>query len=146
MSPRPRPLAELQLKEKAVPIPEASSFFIFSSTNKCVSPWPLCAVTYRALVGGAVPGFPETLSPDSLHQENSLLESGVLCPACNSAAQGEEGFGPAHCWHRAGWVHWLLSEGSFRQGTRAGDTVVLNGFSSSRLYKHTGTRVFTVFL
>ncbi|XP_066456419.1 voltage-dependent L-type calcium channel subunit alpha-1S [Eleutherodactylus coqui] len=34
LSPRPRPLAELQLKEKAVPIPEASSFFIFSSTNK----------------------------------------------------------------------------------------------------------------
>uniref|UniRef100_A0A8I5Y8D5 Voltage-dependent L-type calcium channel subunit alpha n=1 Tax=Rattus norvegicus TaxID=10116 RepID=A0A8I5Y8D5_RAT len=33
-SPRPRPLAELQLKEKAVPIPEASSFFIFSPTNK----------------------------------------------------------------------------------------------------------------
>ncbi|XP_037352726.1 voltage-dependent L-type calcium channel subunit alpha-1S [Talpa occidentalis] len=34
LSPRPRPLAELQLKEKAVPIPEASSFFIFSPTNK----------------------------------------------------------------------------------------------------------------
>uniref|UniRef100_A0A5F8G215 Voltage-dependent L-type calcium channel subunit alpha n=1 Tax=Monodelphis domestica TaxID=13616 RepID=A0A5F8G215_MONDO len=32
--PRPRPLAELQLKEKAVPMPEASSFFIFSPTNK----------------------------------------------------------------------------------------------------------------
>lgn len=38
MSPRPRPLAELQLKEKAVPIPEASSFFIFSPTNKWVAP------------------------------------------------------------------------------------------------------------
>ncbi|KAM4699185.1 voltage-dependent L-type calcium channel subunit alpha-1S [Discoglossus pictus] len=34
LSPRPRPLAELQLKEKAVPMPEASSFFIFSPTNK----------------------------------------------------------------------------------------------------------------
>uniref|UniRef100_A0A8C6X1R3 Voltage-dependent L-type calcium channel subunit alpha n=1 Tax=Naja naja TaxID=35670 RepID=A0A8C6X1R3_NAJNA len=34
LSPRPRPLAELQLKEKAVPMPDASSFFIFSPTNK----------------------------------------------------------------------------------------------------------------
>ncbi|XP_048467812.1 voltage-dependent L-type calcium channel subunit alpha-1S-like [Rhincodon typus] len=34
LSPRPRPLAELQLKEKAVPMPNASSFFIFSPTNK----------------------------------------------------------------------------------------------------------------
>uniref|UniRef100_H0WJH4 Voltage-dependent L-type calcium channel subunit alpha n=1 Tax=Otolemur garnettii TaxID=30611 RepID=H0WJH4_OTOGA len=34
VSPRPRPLADIQLKEKAVPIPEASSFFIFSPTNK----------------------------------------------------------------------------------------------------------------
>uniref|UniRef100_A0A7M4EDW4 Voltage-dependent L-type calcium channel subunit alpha n=1 Tax=Crocodylus porosus TaxID=8502 RepID=A0A7M4EDW4_CROPO len=34
LSPRPRPLAELQLKEKAVPMPEASAFFIFSPTNK----------------------------------------------------------------------------------------------------------------
>ncbi|XP_043932539.1 voltage-dependent L-type calcium channel subunit alpha-1S isoform X2 [Protopterus annectens] len=34
LSPRPRPLAELQLKEKAVPMPAASSFFIFSPTNK----------------------------------------------------------------------------------------------------------------
>ncbi|KAG8518020.1 LOW QUALITY PROTEIN: Voltage-dependent L-type calcium channel subunit alpha-1S, partial [Galemys pyrenaicus] len=34
LSPRPRPLADIQLKEKAVPIPEASSFFIFSPTNK----------------------------------------------------------------------------------------------------------------
>ncbi|XP_067834585.1 voltage-dependent L-type calcium channel subunit alpha-1S-like isoform X2 [Heptranchias perlo] len=33
LSPRPRPLAELQLKEKAVPMPNASSFFIFSPTN-----------------------------------------------------------------------------------------------------------------
>ncbi|XP_072853564.2 voltage-dependent L-type calcium channel subunit alpha-1S isoform X1 [Pogona vitticeps] len=34
LSPRPRPLAELQLKEKAVPMPESSAFFIFSPTNK----------------------------------------------------------------------------------------------------------------
>ncbi|XP_078500327.1 voltage-dependent L-type calcium channel subunit alpha-1S isoform X1 [Lissotriton helveticus] len=34
ISPRPRPLADIQLKEKAVPMPEASSFFIFSPTNK----------------------------------------------------------------------------------------------------------------
>ncbi|KAG2468021.1 voltage-dependent L-type calcium channel subunit alpha-1S-like isoform X1 [Polypterus senegalus] len=34
LSPRPRPLAELQLKEKAVPMPEASSFFIFGPQNK----------------------------------------------------------------------------------------------------------------
>ncbi|OCT94594.1 voltage-dependent L-type calcium channel subunit alpha-1S [Xenopus laevis] len=33
-SPRPRPLAELQLKEKAVPMPDASSFFIFGPDNK----------------------------------------------------------------------------------------------------------------
>uniref|UniRef100_A0A4W6F8G4 Voltage-dependent L-type calcium channel subunit alpha n=1 Tax=Lates calcarifer TaxID=8187 RepID=A0A4W6F8G4_LATCA len=29
ISPRPRPMADLQLKEEAVPLPEASSFFIF---------------------------------------------------------------------------------------------------------------------
>ncbi|EPQ20349.1 Voltage-dependent L-type calcium channel subunit alpha-1S [Myotis brandtii] len=46
-SPRPRPLAELQLKEKAVPIPEASSFFIFSPTNKWVA--PRCCVGFRVL-------------------------------------------------------------------------------------------------
>ncbi|KAG8450975.1 hypothetical protein GDO86_003308 [Hymenochirus boettgeri] len=34
LSPRPRPLAELQLKEKAVPMPEATSFFIFGPKNK----------------------------------------------------------------------------------------------------------------
>ncbi|XP_036388275.1 calcium channel, voltage-dependent, L type, alpha 1S subunit, a [Megalops cyprinoides] len=33
-SPRPRPMADLQLKEKAVPMPEASSFFIFGPQNK----------------------------------------------------------------------------------------------------------------
>ncbi|XP_048859037.1 dihydropyridine-sensitive L-type skeletal muscle calcium channel subunit alpha-1-like isoform X1 [Brienomyrus brachyistius] len=33
-SPRPRPMADLQLKEKAVPLPEASSFFIFGPQNK----------------------------------------------------------------------------------------------------------------
>uniref|UniRef100_A0A3B3RNA3 Voltage-dependent L-type calcium channel subunit alpha n=1 Tax=Paramormyrops kingsleyae TaxID=1676925 RepID=A0A3B3RNA3_9TELE len=34
VSPRPRPMADLQLKEKAVPMPEASSFFIFGPQNK----------------------------------------------------------------------------------------------------------------
>ncbi|XP_069048207.1 voltage-dependent L-type calcium channel subunit alpha-1C isoform X2 [Lepisosteus oculatus] len=34
VGPRPRPLSELQLKEKAVPMPEARAFFIFSHTNK----------------------------------------------------------------------------------------------------------------
>ncbi|XP_037702191.1 voltage-dependent L-type calcium channel subunit alpha-1C isoform X2 [Choloepus didactylus] len=34
VGPRPRPLSELHLKEKAVPMPEASAFFIFSSTNR----------------------------------------------------------------------------------------------------------------
>lgn len=33
-SPRPRPMADLQLKEEAVPMPEASSFFIFGPQNK----------------------------------------------------------------------------------------------------------------
>ncbi|CAG13971.1 unnamed protein product, partial [Tetraodon nigroviridis] len=33
-SPRPRPMADLQLKEESVPIPEASSFFIFGPRNK----------------------------------------------------------------------------------------------------------------
>uniref|UniRef100_A0A6Q2XZM2 Voltage-dependent L-type calcium channel subunit alpha n=1 Tax=Esox lucius TaxID=8010 RepID=A0A6Q2XZM2_ESOLU len=33
-TPRPRPMADLQLKEEVVPIPEASSFYIFSSQNK----------------------------------------------------------------------------------------------------------------
>ncbi|XP_075886257.1 voltage-dependent L-type calcium channel subunit alpha-1C [Nelusetta ayraudi] len=34
VGPRPRPLSDIQLKEKAVPIPEARAFFIFSNTNK----------------------------------------------------------------------------------------------------------------
>ncbi|KAL2102517.1 hypothetical protein ACEWY4_001685 [Coilia grayii] len=34
VGPRPRPLSDLQLKEKAVPMPEARAFFIFSHTNK----------------------------------------------------------------------------------------------------------------
>ncbi|XP_055213547.1 voltage-dependent L-type calcium channel subunit alpha-1C isoform X31 [Gorilla gorilla gorilla] len=34
VGPRPRPLSELHLKEKAVPMPEASAFFIFSSNNR----------------------------------------------------------------------------------------------------------------
>uniref|UniRef100_A0A8C8M645 Voltage-dependent L-type calcium channel subunit alpha n=1 Tax=Oncorhynchus tshawytscha TaxID=74940 RepID=A0A8C8M645_ONCTS len=33
-TPRPRPMADLQLKEEVVPIPEASSFYIFSSDNE----------------------------------------------------------------------------------------------------------------
>uniref|UniRef100_A0A3Q2WCL3 Voltage-dependent L-type calcium channel subunit alpha n=1 Tax=Haplochromis burtoni TaxID=8153 RepID=A0A3Q2WCL3_HAPBU len=33
ISPRPRPMADLQLKEEAVPLPEASSFFIFGPQN-----------------------------------------------------------------------------------------------------------------
>lgn len=33
-SARPRPMADLQLKEESVPIPEASSFFIFGPRNK----------------------------------------------------------------------------------------------------------------
>lgn len=35
VGPRPRPLSELHLKEKAVPMPEASAFFIFSPNNRC---------------------------------------------------------------------------------------------------------------
>uniref|UniRef100_A0A8B9HHA7 Voltage-dependent L-type calcium channel subunit alpha-1C n=1 Tax=Astyanax mexicanus TaxID=7994 RepID=A0A8B9HHA7_ASTMX len=34
VGPRPRPLSDIQLKEKAVPMPEARAFFIFSHTNK----------------------------------------------------------------------------------------------------------------
>ncbi|XP_028853746.1 calcium channel, voltage-dependent, L type, alpha 1S subunit, a [Denticeps clupeoides] len=34
LSPRPRPMADLQLKEEAVPMPETSSFFIFGPQNK----------------------------------------------------------------------------------------------------------------
>uniref|UniRef100_A0A672P9U1 Voltage-dependent L-type calcium channel subunit alpha n=1 Tax=Sinocyclocheilus grahami TaxID=75366 RepID=A0A672P9U1_SINGR len=34
ISPRPRPMADLQLKETVVPMPEASSFFIFGPQNK----------------------------------------------------------------------------------------------------------------
>lgn len=36
-SPRPRPMADLQLKEEAVPMPDASSFFIFGPQNKYVA-------------------------------------------------------------------------------------------------------------
>ncbi|XP_069484744.1 voltage-dependent L-type calcium channel subunit alpha-1C isoform X3 [Ambystoma mexicanum] len=34
VGPRPRPLSELHLKEKAVPMPEASAFFIFRPNNR----------------------------------------------------------------------------------------------------------------
>uniref|UniRef100_A0A674IUJ4 Voltage-dependent L-type calcium channel subunit alpha n=1 Tax=Terrapene triunguis TaxID=2587831 RepID=A0A674IUJ4_9SAUR len=34
VGPRPRPMSELHLKEKAVPMPDASAFFIFSPTNR----------------------------------------------------------------------------------------------------------------
>ncbi|XP_060745275.1 voltage-dependent L-type calcium channel subunit alpha-1C isoform X1 [Tachysurus vachellii] len=34
VGPRPRPLSDIHLKEKAVPMPEARAFFIFSHTNK----------------------------------------------------------------------------------------------------------------
>jgi len=34
ISPRPRPMADLQLKEEAVPLPEASSFYVFGPQNK----------------------------------------------------------------------------------------------------------------
>ncbi|XP_051949885.1 calcium channel, voltage-dependent, L type, alpha 1S subunit, b [Xyrauchen texanus] len=34
ISPRPRPMADLQLKETVVPMPEASSFYIFGPQNK----------------------------------------------------------------------------------------------------------------
>uniref|UniRef100_A0A4W4FWJ6 Voltage-dependent L-type calcium channel subunit alpha n=1 Tax=Electrophorus electricus TaxID=8005 RepID=A0A4W4FWJ6_ELEEL len=34
ISPRPRPMADLQLKETVVPMPDASSFFIFGPENK----------------------------------------------------------------------------------------------------------------
>lgn len=36
VGPRPRPLSELHIKEKAVPMPEASAFFIFRPDNKWV--------------------------------------------------------------------------------------------------------------
>lgn len=34
VGPRPRPLSDTQLKEKAIPIPEAKAFFFFTPTNK----------------------------------------------------------------------------------------------------------------
>lgn len=34
IGPRPRPLSDTQLKEKAIPIPEAKAFFFFTPTNK----------------------------------------------------------------------------------------------------------------
>uniref|UniRef100_A0A8C5AC68 Voltage-dependent L-type calcium channel subunit alpha-1C n=1 Tax=Gadus morhua TaxID=8049 RepID=A0A8C5AC68_GADMO len=34
VGPRPRPLSDVQLKEKAIPMPEARAFFVFSHTNK----------------------------------------------------------------------------------------------------------------
>ncbi|TRY65828.1 hypothetical protein DNTS_018004 [Danionella cerebrum] len=34
VGPRPRPLSDMQLKEKAVPMPQARAFFIFSPSNK----------------------------------------------------------------------------------------------------------------
>ncbi|XP_072340717.1 voltage-dependent L-type calcium channel subunit alpha-1C isoform X4 [Scyliorhinus torazame] len=34
VGPRPRPLSELHIKEKAVPMPDASAFFIFNTTNR----------------------------------------------------------------------------------------------------------------
>ena len=45
ISPRPRPMADLQLKEEAVPLPEASSFYIFGPQNK----WELKINSYHNL-------------------------------------------------------------------------------------------------
>lgn len=38
VGPRPRPLSDIQLKEKAIPMPEARAFFIFSPSNKYEKP------------------------------------------------------------------------------------------------------------
>uniref|UniRef100_A0A671YWB7 Voltage-dependent L-type calcium channel subunit alpha n=1 Tax=Sparus aurata TaxID=8175 RepID=A0A671YWB7_SPAAU len=37
VGPRPRPLSDIQLKEKAIPMPEARAFFVFSHTNNLSS-------------------------------------------------------------------------------------------------------------
>lgn len=39
VGPRPRPMSELHLKEKAVPMPDASAFFIFSPNNRYLRDW-----------------------------------------------------------------------------------------------------------
>lgn len=49
VGPRPRPLSDIQLKEKVVPMPEARAFFVFSHTNKYVAP------SQVSLVCGALP-------------------------------------------------------------------------------------------
>lgn len=41
VGPRPRPLSDIHLKEKAVPMPEARAFFVFSHTNKYWEPFIL---------------------------------------------------------------------------------------------------------
>lgn len=54
-SPRPRPMADLQLKEESVPIPEASSFFIFGPRNKYDSgDWGVLTVITSVVTSGCI--------------------------------------------------------------------------------------------
>lgn len=70
VGPRPRPLSELHLKEKAEPMPEASAFFIFSPNNRCV----------RAVgkVDSAPSRFQDHHSPQLMCREELVLSLSML--------------------------------------------------------------------
>lgn len=57
VGPRPRPLSDIQLKEKAVPMPEARAFFIFSPSNKYEKPKHTFSIHISALLQALFPKF-----------------------------------------------------------------------------------------
>lgn len=65
VGPRPRPMSELHLKEKAVPMPDASAFFIFSPNNRYLRDWLARRRRWRA-------DTPFKLGPNSYEAQSSL--------------------------------------------------------------------------
>lgn len=65
VGPRPRPMSELHLKEKAVPMPDASAFFIFSPNNRYLRD---CLAGTRRWTAG----IPFTLGPKGYVVQSSL--------------------------------------------------------------------------
>ena len=82
VGPRPRPLSELHLKEKAVPMPEASAFFIFSPNNRCVrivGQGSLCSLHHTRPAGAKPWVEPWTApTPHNLCEERDILSLSML--------------------------------------------------------------------
>lgn len=76
VGPRPRPLSELHLKEKAAPMPEASAFFIFSPNNRYVGKVAtvrLCSVHNTSLADIPVSSLNAALGFFQIHNLNKQM-------------------------------------------------------------------------